>query len=82
MIVEIGHYALVLALALALMQTDSAVLGRARRATRRLMALARPVALTQFAFVALSYAALTYAHVVVRFFAGQCRREFAFATCR
>ncbi len=31
------------------------------------MATARPIALTQFAFVALSYAALTYAHVVSDF---------------
>jgi cytochrome c-type biogenesis protein CcmF len=31
------------------------------------MALARPIALMQFAFVALSYAALTYAHVVSDF---------------
>jgi cytochrome c-type biogenesis protein CcmF len=66
MIVEIGHYALVLAFAMALMQSVLPFWGaRAREA--RLMALARPVALTQFALVALSYAALTYAHVVSDF---------------
>ena len=77
MIVETGHYALVLALAMALMQTALPFWG-ARARDARLMALARPVALTQFALVALSYAALTYAHVVVGFLAGQCGREFAF----
>ena len=35
MIVETGHYALVLALALALLQFDRAVLGRAAAATPR-----------------------------------------------
>jgi cytochrome c-type biogenesis protein CcmF len=66
MIVETGHYALVLALALALIQTILPFWG-ARARDAQLMALARPVALTQFAFVALSYAALTYAHVVSDF---------------
>ena len=66
MIVEVGHYALVLALAIALMQTILPFWG-ARARDARLMALARPTALTQFAFVALSYAALTYAHVVSDF---------------
>ena len=66
MIVEVGHYALVLALAIALMQSILPFWG-ARARDARLMALARPTALTQFAFVALSYAALTYAHVVSDF---------------
>ena len=66
MIDEIGHYALVLALALALMQMVLPFWG-ARARDARLMALARPIALMQFAFVALSYAALTYAHVVSDF---------------
>lgn len=66
MIVEIGHYALVLALALSLMQTVLPFWGARARDTQ-LMALARPVALAQFAFVVLSYAALTYAHVVSDF---------------
>jgi cytochrome c-type biogenesis protein CcmF len=66
MIVEVGHYALVLALAIALMQTILPFWG-ARARDARLMALARPTALTQFAFVALSYAALTYAHVASDF---------------
>lgn len=66
MIVEVGHYALVLALALAIMQMILPFWG-ARARDARLMALARPAALAQFAFVALSYAALTYAHVVSDF---------------
>jgi cytochrome c-type biogenesis protein CcmF len=66
MIVEIGHYALVLAFALAVMQFVLPFWG-ARTHEARLMATARPIALTQFAFVALSYAALTYAHVVSDF---------------
>jgi cytochrome c-type biogenesis protein CcmF len=66
MIVEIGHYALVLAFALAVMQFILPFWG-ARTHEARLMATARPIALTQFAFVALSYAALTYAHVVSDF---------------
>ncbi|WP_296710012.1 heme lyase CcmF/NrfE family subunit [Rhodoblastus sp.] len=66
MIVELGHYALVLAFALSIMQTVLPFWG-ARAHEARLMAVARPVALTQFAFVALSYAALTYAHVASDF---------------
>jgi cytochrome c-type biogenesis protein CcmF len=66
MIVETGHFALALALALALMQTVLPFWG-ARAKDAQLMATARPLALTQFAFVALAYAALTYAHVVSDF---------------
>ncbi|MCI4678773.1 heme lyase CcmF/NrfE family subunit [Rhodoblastus acidophilus] len=66
MIVETGQYALVLALALSLMQSILPFWG-ARTHDARLMGLARPIALTQFAFVAMSYAALTYAHVVSDF---------------
>ncbi|MBB4197704.1 heme lyase NrfEFG subunit NrfE [Rhodoblastus sphagnicola] len=66
MIVETGHFALALALALALMQVILPFWG-ARAHDGRLMATARPLALTQFALVALAYAALTYAHVVSDF---------------
>src|SRR5271166_6013880 len=66
MIDEVGHYALVLALALAVMQMVLPFWG-ARARDAQSMALARPAALAQFAFVALSYAALTYAHVVSDF---------------
>src|SRR5262249_6580999 len=62
MIAELGHYALVLALALALVQASVPVLG-ARRGDPVLMAVAGPTALAQFAFVTISFAALISAYV-------------------
>jgi cytochrome c-type biogenesis protein CcmF len=66
MIVETGHYALVLALALALMQFAVPFAG-ARLNDAALMRVARPAAIAQFLFIALAYGALTYAHVVSDF---------------
>jgi cytochrome c-type biogenesis protein CcmF len=66
MIVETGHYALVLALALALAQAVIPFAG-ARLNDAGLMRVARPTAIAQFLLVALSYGALTYAHVVSDF---------------
>ncbi len=66
MIVETGHYALVLALALALAQFAIPFAG-ARMNDAALMRVARPAAIAQFLFVALSYSALTYAHVASDF---------------
>jgi cytochrome c-type biogenesis protein CcmF len=66
MIVETGHFALVLALALALAQAIVPFAG-ARLRDSSLMSVARPVALAQFALVAFAYGALTYAHVVSDF---------------
>ncbi|HMK89877.1 MAG TPA: heme lyase CcmF/NrfE family subunit [Methylocystis sp.] len=66
MIVEIGHFALVLALALALAQAIIPFAG-ARLRDPALMGVARPAAITQFLLVALAYGALTYAHVVSDF---------------
>ncbi|HEX4767615.1 MAG TPA: heme lyase CcmF/NrfE family subunit [Lichenihabitans sp.] len=66
MIVETGHYALVLALALALVQSVLPLWGAVRRSPA-LMATAVPSALAQFGFVAYSFAALTYAHVTSDF---------------
>jgi len=66
MIVETGHFALVLALALALVNAAVPLWGIASRDTR-LMAVAPSVTLAQFAFVALAFFALTYAHVVSDF---------------
>ena len=54
MIAEIGHYALVLALALALIQSVVPLIG-ARTRDAALMAVAEPAALAQFGFVALSF---------------------------
>ncbi|MDX7953696.1 heme lyase CcmF/NrfE family subunit [Lichenihabitans sp. Uapishka_5] len=62
MIVEAGHYALVLALALALVQSVLPIWGTVRR-DPSLVGTAAPVALGQAGFVALAFAALTYAHV-------------------
>jgi cytochrome c-type biogenesis protein CcmF len=66
MIAELGHYALVLALALALIQSFSPVVG-ARNGDVALMKLADSTALAQFAFVALSFGALTYCYVTSDF---------------
>jgi cytochrome c-type biogenesis protein CcmF len=66
MIAEIGHYALVLALALALIQATLPIAG-ARLNDRVLMGIAEPVAVVQFLFVALSFAALTTLYVTSDF---------------
>ncbi len=62
MIVELGHYALVLAFALAIVQSVLPVWGAAIR-DGRLMAVAGPVAAMQFLFVGFAFAALTHAYV-------------------
>jgi cytochrome c-type biogenesis protein CcmF len=62
MIPEIGHYALVLALALALIQSVAPIVG-ARLRDETLMGIAGPTALGQFGFVAMSFAALTACYV-------------------
>jgi cytochrome c-type biogenesis protein CcmF len=66
MIVESGHYALILAFVLALFQAIVPLAGL-RAGDAKLMQSARSLALAQFAFVAIAYAALTYAHVVSDF---------------
>ena len=62
MIAEAGHYALVLALALALIQSTVPLLG-ARLRDPALMNVARSAALAQLLFVAASFAALVTLHV-------------------
>jgi len=59
---EIGHFALVVALVLALVQAVLPLLGAAR-ADAGLMAVARPAALLQFVFLAFSFGCLTMAFV-------------------
>src|SRR3954466_12822994 len=59
---EFGHYALVLALALALIQATVPLWG-ARTNDPTLMAVAGSTALAQLAFAAASFAALTAAYV-------------------
>jgi cytochrome c-type biogenesis protein CcmF len=66
MIAELGHYALVLALGLALVQASVPLWG-ARTRDPALMAVGTSTALAQFAFVALSFAALTWCHVASDF---------------
>jgi cytochrome c-type biogenesis protein CcmF len=65
-IAEIGHYALILALGLALIQGSMPVVG-ARRADATLMSLAAPAALAQFAFVAIAFCALAACYVLSDF---------------
>ena len=66
MIPELGHYALVLALALGLIQSIAPMLG-ARMHDATLMQLANSTALMQLAFVALSFLALTVCYVTSDF---------------
>ena len=66
MIPELGHYALVLALALGLIQAVAPVIG-ARTNDITLMRLANSTALMQFFFVALSFAALVTCFVTSDF---------------
>lgn len=66
MIVELGHYALILALAVALVQFIAPILGAAR-GDEPLMATGASAALGQFALVSFAYGALTYAHLVSDF---------------
>ena len=60
--VETGHFALVLAFALALVQSTVPLIG-ARSGDERMMAVGGPVAVTGFALTALAFAALTAAYV-------------------
>jgi cytochrome c-type biogenesis protein CcmF len=66
MIVEIGHYALVLALATAIIVSTLPMIG-ARRRDANMMALATTGSLVMFALVVISFAALTWAYVVSDF---------------
>src|SRR6186713_1974082 len=63
---ELGHFALVLALGLALIQSIVPVIGVHRR-DGSLMRLASSTALAQFVFVALSFLALTICYVTSDF---------------
>ncbi|WP_427983062.1 heme lyase CcmF/NrfE family subunit [Agarivorans sp.] len=63
MIPELGHYALILAVTLAMLQSVYPLWGASKNSVT-LMRLARPLALAQFAFVALSFAVLSYSFAV------------------
>jgi cytochrome c-type biogenesis protein CcmF len=66
MIVELGHFALILALMVALVQATLPLWG-ARLNDARLMALAEPAALVQLVLVAAGFGALTWAFVMSDF---------------
>ena len=66
MIVEIGHFALILGLVVALIQTVLPFIG-AQRQDGRLMAIAVPAAKLQLALVAAAFLALMYAYVTSDF---------------
>ena len=66
MLVEIGHFALVLALLVALVQGTVPLVGASVR-SRPLMDLGRSAALLQFGLVALAFAVFMYAHIVSDF---------------
>jgi cytochrome c-type biogenesis protein CcmF len=63
---ELGHYALVLALGLALIQASVPIYG-ARKNDPVLMSLAAPVALAQFGFVAFAFGTLVICYVTSDF---------------
>ncbi|WP_431855051.1 heme lyase CcmF/NrfE family subunit [Azospirillum sp.] len=66
MIPELGHYALVLTLFVALVQSTLPMVGAAT-GNRAWMNVARPAAFAQVAMIGVAYAALTWAHVVSDF---------------
>ena len=78
MIAEVGHYALVLALGLALIQSVVPIIG-ARLHDGALMNVARSTALAQLLFVAGSFVALATLLRHFRFLGRQRLREFPFA---
>ena len=66
MLVEIGHFALVLALLVALAQATVPLVGASVR-SRPLMDLGRSAALLQFGLVALAFSVFMHAHIVSDF---------------
>ncbi len=62
MVPELGHFALILALSLALVQTIFPLIGAAR-GMPNWMGVARPAAVGQFVFMGLAFGCLTYAFV-------------------
>ena len=63
MIAEIGHYALILALLVALVQGTLPLIG-AQTGNAAWMAVARPASVGQMLFIGISFGCLTYAYVV------------------
>jgi len=63
---ELGHYALILALIMAVVQATLPMIGAARR-DPLWMGLAAPAVIGQFVFVSMAFACLMYAYVVSDF---------------
>jgi cytochrome c-type biogenesis protein CcmF len=63
MIPELGHFALIIAFAISIVQSFVPLIGAARNNTA-FINMARPAALVQLLFVGLAYAALTHAFIV------------------
>ena len=66
MIAEVGHFALILAAMVALLQGTLPLVGAARN-DGAMMGLAKPAAQAQFLLIAIAFGALTYAYVVSDF---------------
>ncbi len=66
MIIEIGHFALILALVVATLQMTLPAIGAYRR-DARLMAIAEPAAITQLVLLMMSFLALMHAYVTSDF---------------
>lgn len=66
MMIELGHFALILALWVAVVQMIVPIWG-ARNGDARMMAMGVPAAVSQFLLLLLSFAALTYAYVTSDF---------------
>ena len=66
MIIELGHYALILAFAVSILQTVVPLVG-AHKGWADWMAAANPLATAQFVLITLSFGALTYAFVTSDF---------------
>lgn len=66
MIIELGHFALILAFMVAILQTIAPIWG-AYRNDGRLMALGEPAAVAQLILIAISFGALTYGFVTSDF---------------
>jgi len=63
MIPELGHFALIIAFAITIVQSVVPLIGAAKN-NASLISMARPAALAQLLFIGLAYAALTHAFIV------------------
>ena len=77
MIIELGHFALILALVVAATQMVVPAWG-ARVRDERLMAYAEPAAVSQLVLLLIAFLALMHAYVTSRFLRRERRRELAF----